>query len=381
MKGRLAGMTLCFMAAFIVLTLVLTRVGSTSDPDSGGLKAVALSEIEQLVKQGDTEAALREADKLREQLMQEEAPAANNTAAVPLCAAGCFFAAAVFCYVYFSVLRPFDKLRSFAARIARGELDVPLEYERSNWFGSFTWAFDSMRREITAARACEREAIDNNKTVIATLSHDIKTPVSSIRAYAEGLDANLDTSPERRRKYLSVIMRKCDEVSRLTNDLFLHSLSDLDRLAVHPERFELMSFMEGAVEELSAGQGDVTFIRNDPEAYISADKNRLMQMTENLINNARKYARTDVTVTASKEDGCAVLRFTDKGNGIPDGDMPFIFGKFYRGHNCGSEPGSGLGLYIVRYLTEAQGGEVKLRNIAPHGLEVTVSLPLTSPDP
>ena len=95
MKGRLAGMTLCFMAAFIVLTVVLTRIGSTSDPDSGGLKAVALSEIEQLVKQGDTEAALREADKLREQLMQEEAPAANNTAAVPLCAAGCVFAAAV----------------------------------------------------------------------------------------------------------------------------------------------------------------------------------------------------------------------------------------------------------------------------------------------
>ena len=81
-----------------------------------------------------------------------------------------------------------------------------------------------MRKEITKARSCEREAIENNKTVIATLSHDIKTPIASIRAYAEGLEANLDSTYEKRMKYLSILMRKCDEVSKLTNDLFLHSL-------------------------------------------------------------------------------------------------------------------------------------------------------------
>lgn len=89
---------------------------------------------------------------------------------------------------------------------------MPLNYERSNYFGEFTWAFDSMRREITKARSCEREATENNKTVIATLSHDIKTPISSIRAYAEGLEANLDNTPENAQiiyQLLCVNVMKC----------------------------------------------------------------------------------------------------------------------------------------------------------------------------
>ena len=97
-------------------------------------------------------------------------------------------------YVYFAILRPFEKMKAFAGKIARGDFEDSLRYERSNYFGEFTWAFDSMRTEIIKARACEKEAIENNKTVIATLSHDIKTPIASIRAYTEGLEANMDTT-------------------------------------------------------------------------------------------------------------------------------------------------------------------------------------------
>ena len=101
-----------------------------------------------------------------------------------------------------------------------------------------------------------------------------------------------------------------------------------------------------------------------------------MQITENLINNARKYAQTDITVSMDKQENSVVMRFTDSGGGIPDRDMPFIFEKFYRGKNAGTQQGSGLGLYIVKYLTEAQGGDVSLRNLPEGGLEVMVSLPL-----
>ena len=206
--------------------------------------------------------------------------------------------------------------------------------------------------------------------------NDIKTPVSSIRAYAEGLDANLDSSPEKRRKYLSVIMRKCDEVSKLTNDLFLHTLSDLDKLKIHPEKLELTEFMENTVKEIAAEHDDISFIRPNFTAEVSADRNRLMQITENLINNARKYAHTDINISMELEPHDVLIRFRDFGSGIPDSDMPFIFGKFYRGKNSGNEQGSGLGLYIVKYLTEAQNGEVSLRNCPEGGLEVTISLPL-----
>ena len=95
-----------------------------------------------------------------------------------------------------------------------------------------------------------------------------------------------------------------------------------------------------------------------------------------IINNARKYAHTDISVSLEKVQNDILIHFRDSGSGIPDDDMPFIFEKFYRGKNAGSEQGSGLGLYIVKYLTEAQGGEVSLSNLTEGGLEVTVSLPL-----
>ncbi|MBP5582022.1 MAG: HAMP domain-containing histidine kinase [Ruminococcus sp.] len=377
MKSKIIGITLLFMALITAASaFFIYNDKADYTPDANGELIVDVNEIEQLIKTDMSDEAAEKASDLKKKLRGFSQPAPDSSRAVLICIMGCTFAAVIFGYVYFSILRPFDKMKDFAEKIAQGNFDIPLEYERSNYFGSFTWAFDNMRREITKARACEREAIDNNKTVIATLSHDIKTPVSSIRAYAEGLDANLDSSPEKRRKYLSVIMRKCDEVSKLTNDLFLHSLSDLDKLKIQPEEFELTEFMESAVREIAAEHDDVHFIHSGFTATVSADKNRIMQITENLINNARKYAQTDITVSMEKLENSVAVRFADSGSGIPDSDMPFIFEKFYRGKNCGTQQGSGLGLYIVKYLTEAQGGEVSLRNIPAGGLEVTVSLPL-----
>ena len=377
MKSRIIGITLFFIMLIAGVSVFFVHNEKQNyDSDSNGELIVSLNEVEQLINMGETQKAAEKAALLKDTIRRQEKPVRENSGTFIICIIGCIFAVTVFGYVYFSILRPFDKMKAFAEKIAQGNFDIPLKYERSNYFGSFTWAFDSMRREITKARACEREAIDNNKTVIATLSHDIKTPVSSIRAYAEGLDANLDSSPEKRRKYLSVIMRKCDEVSKLTNDLFLHTLSDLDKLKIHPEKLELTEFMENTVKEIAAEHDDISFIRPNFTAEVSADRNRLMQITENLINNARKYAHTDINISMELEPHDVLIRFRDFGSGIPDSDMPFIFGKFYRGKNSGNEQGSGLGLYIVKYLTEAQNGEVSLRNCPEGGLEVTISLPL-----
>ena len=96
-------------------------------------------------------------------------------------------------FIWISVIKPFHKLERFADSLAAGEFDEALDYQRTNYFGKFTWAFDSMRREIIKARSCEREAIENNKTVIASLSHDLKTPVASISAYSEARVAIIET--------------------------------------------------------------------------------------------------------------------------------------------------------------------------------------------
>ena len=187
----------------------------------------------------------------------------------------------------------------------------------------------------------------------------------------------MDSTPEKRAKYLGIIMKKCDEVSHLTNDLFLHSLSDLDKLKMNPETLELCEFIKSAVEEIAGEQNDVLFIAPEFSAVVSADKNRLLQLAENLINNARKYAKSEIDVFLTQSEGNAEIHFRDYGGGIPDEDMPFIFDKFYRGKNCGDEQGSGLGLYIVKYITEQMNGTILLHNHAD-GLEAIISLPIIS---
>lgn len=253
---------------------------------------------------------------------------------------------------------------------------MPLKYERSNYFGAFTWAFDSMRKEIIKARAAEREAVENNKTVIATLSHDIKTPVASIRAYAEGLAAYMDTTLEKRMKFAEVIIRKCDEVSALTNDLFLHALSDMDKLEMNMHEVKLCAFMRKAVAELISDMDSVRLFLPDSEWVISADEKRLMQLTENILNNAAKYGEMPVDITIRQKDNDTVqINFKDYGNGMKDEDIPFALDKFYRGKNSAYKPGAGLGLYIVKYITNKMNGEVRLYNHAD-GLEVVVELPV-----
>lgn len=333
---------------------------------------ISLNEIEQLSRHGDSEAVQQKSEELA-RLIREEETAGKDYSALIIAGLCLVFTAGTSLYFYRVIIRPFYKLSDFAENIAEGNLDISLEYERTNYFGRFTWAFDRMRREIKRARISEKEAYENNKTVIASLSHDIKTPVASIRAYTEGLEAGMDTTPEKRAKYLSVIMRKCDEVTRLTNDMLLHSLSDMDKLKIVPEKTEAVRFIKDTISDISAGNEELNFICNENDIYVNADRMRTAQLLENLINNAVKYAKTKVDVTLSDGAEFAEICVRDYGNGIPDEDMPFIREKFFRGHNSGTEQGSGLGLYIAEYIAVQSGGELKLRNI-PGGFEAAFTL-------
>lgn len=378
MKNKLFAVTAGFALLIISITCIFYfSAPAQNNQDDQSHQIVALNEISQLINLDETDLAQEKIADLEKEMRSSKIIEQNNNQLLLMGGVSLIFLLIVSSYLYFAVLRPFDKLQGFADSVAKGNLDLPLNYERTNYFGKFTWAFDSMRNEITKARQCEKEAVENNKTVIATLSHDIKTPIASIRAYAEGLQANMDSTPEKRNRYLSVLMRKCDEVSKLTNDLFLHSLSDLDMMKINSETFELCSFAETVISEIAGEYNDVKFEKPDFEAFVSADKNRLTQIIENLINNSRKYAKTKIDIKLTQSDGNVNIHFTDYGNGIPDNDMPFIFDKFYRGKNVEKEQGSGLGLYIVKYLTEKMSGKVMLHN-HPNSFEAIVSLPMKS---
>lgn len=316
MKNKLFSVTAIFATIIIVLTCLFyffTPVNNNQSDKSQQI--VALNEISQLIDSGNTYLVQEKITDLEKNIRSTEIIEQGNYQIFIIGGVSLAFLIISSLYLYFSVLRPFDKLKDFADNIAMGNFDLPLKYERTNYFGKFTWAFDSMRNEIIKARQCEKEAVENNKTVIATLSHDIKTPIASIRAYTEGLQANMDSTPEKREKYFSVIMRKCDEVSKLTNDLFLHSLSDLDKLKINSEKFELCSFVETVVSEIAGEHNDVNLEKPQFEVFISADKNRVTQIIENLINNSRKYAKTQVDIKLTKTYDCVNIHFTDYGKG------------------------------------------------------------------
>ena len=381
---------LIVIAVVYVLIIALTVVyifgymkkGREHEASRAGDYTVMVNEIEYNISNGDTEHALEACETLKTEYSSEK-PEKNDTMIVFILPLVISILGILTMLIYLdrSILKPFRTMKDYAHEVAKGNLDKPLRMERGNYFGDFTWAFESMRKELAKSRAAEKEAIENNKTVIATLSHDIKTPVASIRAYSEALEANMDSTPEKRQKYLTTIMDKCDEVTKLTNDLFIHSISEMNRLEIKEEEMDLIRFLKNEVMTLFvddscsimvalADSKPVDIASVDESVMISADPKRLLQIIENLKNNADKYAKTKTEILLEKGEEVK-LHFRDFGPGIDEDEIPFITGKFYRGRNAGNEKGSGLGLYIVSELVSKMGGSLMLINRAP-GLDVVM---------
>ena len=386
------------IAVVIAGQLVITHISKSYNREQAVRQEaeenpVKLNEVKQLIADGKNDEAIENLDEIIESYDDAE----DTKSRVVLLTwifviINILSVVIILVYINIRILKPFEDMKEYASKISAGDLDTTLKMDRGNYFGAFTWAFDNMRREIIKSRRAEKEAIENNKTVIATLSHDIKTPMASIRAYAEAFEANMDTTPEKRQKYLSIMMQKCDEVSKLTNDLFLHSISEMDRLEVSSDKLDLVEFLEKDVRELFTEESEYKIVL--PEGvkegiYINADRSRFLQIIENMKSNAEKYAKTPVEiklevntvkgsnveetseVSSDDKDYDIRLHFRDFGPGIPDEEIPFITGKFYRGKNVGNENGSGLGLYIVKELIDRMGAKLLILNSDP-GLDMVM---------
>lgn len=378
MKKQLIKTALILIVIFLVMALCVEYflkkniVGTNAENE-----LVLLNEIEQLTTDGSGFNPAQEEikalqDRLQKETVQAQQSSIRMISAIYVCFT-LFCLIAGFFYIYFKVLRPFSKLEKYAEQVAKGNFDFSLEYERENFFGAFTWAFDHMRKEIVRARENEAQAVSENKTIIATLSHDIKTPIASIRAYAEGLEANLDAGYEQRERYLKVIMKKCDEVSGLVNDLVLHSLSELEKLEIKKQKISMKKVLEETIQDLEYPH--ISLEQPVPDAELIADEKRMSQVLLNILENAKKYAPdAEVRVWALNTEERYEIHIRDYGDGILPEDMPFVLQKFYRGKNVGDKPGSGLGLYIVSYIMERMGGGIELENHRD-GLDAVVWMP------
>ncbi len=277
-------------------------------------------------------------------------------------------------YLYASVVRPFKRLEDFAVEVASGNLEAPLRYERSNPFGPFAWAFDHLRAQLLRARQAEAEASEAYKTALASLSHDLRTPLASLRAYAEALDMGLPETEEERADYEHAIMGKCDEASALVEDLFEHALADMERIQVTCAPVPVTPLIRSCAEGFS-GMLSVSCPRAD-EATLAVDEQRLSQAIDNLLANAAKHAPgAPVEVVGRVGEGVYQISVRDQGPGVPPEDLPFLQERFFRGSNAGATPGAGLGLFIVDHLVGRMEGSLHLENAHP-GLRATITLPL-----
>ena len=272
-----------------------------------------------------------------------------------------------FIYISRSVVGPFAGMKSFAQRIASGNLDTPLEMDKGHIFGEFTEAFDIMREELKASREREEAAVKSRKELVAQLSHDIKTPVASIKAMADVM--SLTAKDDMERETISAINGKADQIDKLISNLFHATLEELEQLDVNTE--------EISTKDIAKMISEADYLKKvaSPEikdAVIIGDSVRLNQVISNIIYNSYKYAATDITVTSrfekqeSAESGTdksyLVIEIADKGGGVPEGELDLIMEKFKRGSNSEGKDGAGLGLYISKYLMEKMDGGLSCYN-------------------
>ncbi len=274
-------------------------------------------------------------------------------------------------YLYLTVIGPFRKLKWFAERVAGGNLDIPLAMDRHNLFGAFTESFDIMRSELKKARLAEAQAQQSKKELVAKLSHDIKTPVASIKAVSEvGLAV---AAKSKDKENYTQIIGKADQINALVTNLFTATLEELQQLTVKPMDInskQVKVMLENADYLNRADIPDV------PDCLVYADALRLQQVFDNIFANAYKYANTDILVAVHKTDKHIEITIEDFGGGVKYEELPVIKEKFKRGSNAINAEGAGLGLYISDYFMNEMHGELNIEN-GSRGLKVTVSIPLS----
>lgn len=260
-------------------------------------------------------------------------------------------------YINRTLLKPFQQLQYFAVNVARGNLEMPLKMDENNYFGAFTESFDLLRDELDASRQREYESNRSKKELVATLSHDIKTPVASIKAVSELM--LMQVKDDKVIKQVNTIYSKADQIDLLVTDMFHATLEELQqlKLTVSEESSEVLVDM---IENVNYDHQIV--YDSIPHCIILTDPLRMQQVLDNIISNSYKYAGTKVTIKSEIKHGYLELYIIDFGSGIEEEELPLLFNKYYRGKNVGGKNGSGLGLYISKYFMENMYGQISCYN-------------------
>ena len=262
--------------------------------------------------------------------------------------------------IWYFYIRPFNKLSDFAASVSKGNLNVPLNMDKHNYFGAFTESFDRMREELKLSAEREAAANRSKKELVAELSHDIKTPVATIKATCEVMEVKYQ-EPDVQEK-VAVIKSRASSVEQLVDNMFRATLDDLDELKVTP-REESSLIINDMLSSLRF-YGTVEQKGEIPECLILVDKLRLEQVIDNIAGNSFKYAGTTLEVEYRSDSSSVHVILSDRGPGVPEDELAMLTTKFYRGSEASEsgKDGSGLGLYLASLFMEKMGGGLELKN-------------------
>lgn len=268
----------------------------------------------------------------------------------------------VMLYIKYKILTPFEKLIDVPYELSKGNLTVPIKESKNRFFGRFIWGVDILRENMEDAKQRELNLQKDKKMLMLSLSHDIKTPLSTIKLYSKALSKDLYTDKEKQKQIIENINEKVDEIENYITQIITASREEFLSLEVNNGEFylsELISKIKNYYTE-KLEYLKISFIIDEyNDCIVKGDLERCVEVVQNIMENAIKYGDgKKIKISFSEEDGCILLTVINSGCTLPDTDLTHMFESFWRGTNTKNEKGSGLGLYICRNLMHKMNGEI-----------------------
>lgn len=265
-------------------------------------------------------------------------------------------------YVRWKILSPFEKLTDVPFELSKGNLTVPIQENKSRFFGRFIWGVDLLRENMEQQKQRELALQKDKKTLLLSLSHDIKTPLSAIKLYSKALSRGLYPDAAKQREIAQSINGKADEIEQYVSQIIRASNEDFLSLHVSIGEF----YLSEVVAKIELYYRDkLDMVKTDlrvghySNCLLTGDPERSIEVLQNIMENAIKYGDGRyIGLEFSEEDGCVLICVRSSGCTLPDAELPHIFDSFWRGSNVKNRSGSGLGLYICRQLMHKMNGHI-----------------------
>ena len=279
-----------------------------------------------------------------------------------------FTALSVGLWIYRSIAVPLVKLKKATKNIKEGNLDFVLEVEGNDEFSQLCQDFEEMRKRLKESTE-EKILMDKeNKELISNISHDLKTPITAVKGYVEGIMDGVADTPEKMDRYVRTIYNKTNEMDHLINELTFYSKIDTNRIPYTFSKLNVEDYFSDCAEELGLEmetRGIELVYANYVEkgVQVIADGEQIHRVIHNIVSNAIKYMekpRGIIQLRVKDVGDFIQVEIEDNGKGIAAKDLPYIFDRFYRTDvsRNSSKGGSGIGLSIVKKIMEDHGGKV-----------------------